>query len=73
MMWHYGAYGGWDWWWMAGMMLLFWGALVAVAVMAVRLWRGRDDGGALDILRERLARGEITKEQYEQTRQALRR
>ena len=53
-------------WWIAMMvmMVLFWGGGIAVAVWVVRQFTGdrRRDGSALDIAKERLARGEITKE-----------
>lgn len=68
------------------LMLLFWGALIALAVLAIRaLTRPIDRsssvssgpsyaGGdrALDILRERYAKGEITKAEYEEMRAELR-
>ena len=59
-----------------GMMLLFWGAIILLAVMAVRWVSDRDskipDGpAALDILKERLAKGEIDPEDYENRRKVL--
>jgi putative membrane protein len=61
------------------MMVLFWGAVIALAVFLVRgLTRGRGDAmvqprpTALDILQERYARGEIDREEYEQRRHDLR-
>ena len=56
------------------MMLLFWGGLILLVVWAVRGFSPRSPGGqdaAVDILKRRLASGEITEEQYEQTRKAL--
>lgn len=72
-------------WWGIGMgilMLLFW-ALIIGGVVLLILWIVRQErpatsgsraGGerALDILRERYARGELTREEYEQMRQDLR-
>ena len=68
-------------WWMVGMgiaMLLFWGGLIALIVWAVvRATRGGRETGAggkpspLDIARERYARGEISKEQFEQIKKDL--
>ena len=64
-----------DWeggWWivMVVMMVLFWGAMIAVVVWGIRQFAGdgRRDRSALDIARERLARGEITKEEFDRIR-----
>lgn len=64
-----------DWdsgWWivMAVMMVLFWGAVIAVAVWWIRQSTGdhRRDRSPLDIAKERLARGEITKEEFDRIR-----
>ncbi len=57
-----------------GMMLLFWGIVLAAAVLLVRwlLERGPKRGdNALEILKERLARGEIDPAEYEARRKAL--
>jgi putative membrane protein len=75
---------GWDWntWgWGMGLMMffgvVFWGGIIALIVWAVtRLTRrnNQSDGGKtspLDIARERYARGEITKEQFEQLKKDL--
>ncbi len=79
--WHY----GWDWG--SGhmifgslMMILFWGGLILLIVLAAR-WLGgrlsRDAGPAaprklaLDILEERFARGEIDKEEFEERKRLL--
>jgi putative membrane protein len=59
--------------------LAFWVGLIALIVLAVRTCArhesGRPDGSAsddaLDILKERYARGEITKEQYDRMRRDL--
>lgn len=72
MMWWYG-FDGWGWIWMGGMMVLFWGAVILLAVWAIRSLtgsRGSADS-ALDILRRRLAAGEISSEEFEKTRKAL--
>ena len=67
--------GHWDMgsgWWivMPIMMVLFWGGVIAVAVWGIRQFTGaRDKGqGPLDIAKERLARGEITKEEFDRIR-----
>jgi putative membrane protein len=74
--------GRWDgWMWGAGMwlgalaMLIFWGALIAGAILIVRLVGGLPSHGEpkspSDILKHRYASGEITREQYEQIRKDL--
>lgn len=48
------------------MMLLFWGLVIGLVVLAVRGFSGRSDApqgnSALDVLKERYARGEIVEE-----------
>ena len=74
-------WGGWGWGpgfgWI--FMILFW-ALVVLGIVALARWllstggAGGSSGPAkspLDILKERYARGEINREQYEQTRRDL--
>ena len=70
--------GDWDMdggWWivMVVMMVLFWGAIIAVVVWGIRQFTGdrRRDRSALDIAKERLARGEITKEEFDRIRDDL--
>ncbi|MBI4234349.1 MAG: SHOCT domain-containing protein [Chloroflexi bacterium] len=72
--------GGWNWGWgLFGLlwMLVFWGGIIFVVVWAVRrLTEHPADRGAarpspLDIARERYARGEITREQFEQLKRDL--
>ena len=79
------CYHGWDWGWghmMFGslMMVLFWGAVIVVILLAVRWLAARDSQGAgspgpgktaLDILHERLARGEIDSEEFEERKRLL--
>ena len=71
MMWGY--YGGWAWPWAAAMMVLFWGALIAVIFFTIRAFAtSRRPGDAtLEILKRRLAAGEISPEDYEKTRKIL--
>ena len=56
-------------------MLLFWGVVIVLAVVAVRWLIDQRSVGksssALDILKERLAKGEIEPEEYETRRKAL--
>ncbi len=61
---------GWSWVWMSAMMVLFWGALIVFGVWAVRSFtdRGRS---SLDTAKDRYARGDISRDQYEQIRQDL--
>ena len=64
------------------LMLLFWGVLIAGAIWVIRalfpgggasgpVLPGRDARGARQILDERYARGELTREQYEQMKRDL--
>ncbi len=89
-----GWHGGWGWGWgpmvFGGfLMLLFWGALIVLVVLAIRALWNRDGGGsrvssgesspsggmpnrrALEILDERYARGEISREEYLEMRATL--
>ncbi len=74
--WGHGAYGLPFWWIGVGFRLIFIAAVIVGVVYLVRLfarqgWRGHDEGSALDILQKRYARGEITKEQYEEMKRNL--
>jgi len=80
-MWHpmWAWEGGWSmgWGWF-GLMHLLWWALLVAGVVAVFRWgstRGLRSGSAsgrpLEILRERYARGEIDKDEYDERRQHL--
>lgn len=73
--------GGWHGWFMGPIMMI---AVIAVAIVAIVLfvrWLGGIGHGpapsgargktALDILKERFARGEIDKEEFEQRRRIL--
>ncbi|WP_102225420.1 SHOCT domain-containing protein [Acidimangrovimonas sediminis] len=58
-----------------GMMVIFWGLIIGLVILAVR-WMMERNGAprgpaALDILKERLAKGEIDPEEYEARRKAL--
>lgn len=75
----WGQMGSWGW---VGMllMLLFWFGIVALLVGTVSGWRSSTGSAttngpagdlALTILRERLARGEVTAEEFERARQTL--
>ncbi len=77
--------GGWGWGaWvaMAFMMLVFWGAIAAVVIVAIRSWGHRPEGtaagatnsedDALRVLDTRFARGDIDAEEYTSRRDLLR-
>ena len=74
MMWHD---WGWGWGMMAGagfLMLLFWILVIVGLVVLVRWVIGSSSGGesrALTILKERYAKGEITKEQFDQMKRDI--
>jgi putative membrane protein len=76
MMWD--GFGGMGWGWIGlGMahMLLFW-VLVILGIVAVTRWLAGGPGSdrparAIDILKARYARGEITKEQFEAMKRDL--
>jgi putative membrane protein len=71
MMWYYGG-GGWNWLWMTLMMLIFWGGVIALAVWAIRSGLGsRRESDAMNVLRHRLAAGEISQEDFEKTKRIL--
>ncbi|WP_043714608.1 SHOCT domain-containing protein [Kutzneria sp. 744] len=59
---------------MAVGMAVFWGGLVTVVVLVLRHFRAQPLGhrGAEQILAERLARGEIDKDEYARLRDILR-
>jgi putative membrane protein len=61
---------GWNWVWMSTMMVLFWGVLIVFGIWAVRSFtdKGRSP---LEIARERYARGEITREQFEEIQRGV--
>ena len=67
-----GYYDGWNALWMGGMMLLFWGGVIALVFFAVRAFgSGKASDPAMDTLRRRLASGEINQEDFDKTRKAL--
>jgi putative membrane protein len=70
MMWGY--FDGGNWLWMAGMMVLFWGGIIVLAIVAIRAFTGSTSNDpAMDVLQRRLAGGEITQDEFEKTRRAL--
>ena len=75
-MWHWHDGMG---WWMVFWMVLFWGVIVALVIWGIRRLteRGRSESGTsekhypLDIAKERYARGEISKEEFNQMKRDL--
>ena len=63
---------------MALMMALFWGAIIATAVWAIRQFRPREANtrdaptNAMRILEDRFARGEIDADEFQRRREILR-
>lgn len=57
------------------MMIVFWGAIIALIILAVRWFSvgrtGERQRNALDILRERYAAGEIDEEEYDRRKEFL--
>ena len=78
MMWNWWA-DNMGWWMIMGglWMLLFWGLIIWFIVWAVRKVSqvgkdgGSSGGSAIDIAKERYARGEINKEEFEQLKKDL--
>jgi putative membrane protein len=77
MMW--GWYNGMGWWMVFGgiLFVIFWGLIIYLIVWAIRRFSGSSGTGGpahrspIDIAKERYARGEITKEQYDQIKKDL--
>ena len=68
----------WGWGWgigMMGMMLLFWGVMIFACVTGIRWFTGQTKpppaDSAMEILRERFARGEIEKDEFEAKKKEL--
>ena len=78
-MWHYGE--GMGWWMLFGgvWMLVFWGGLIALIVWGIKVLIERGGSGAspaqrsnpLEIAKERYAKGEITREEFEEIKKNL--
>ena len=70
------SYGVSPWMWVTGamMMVLFWGGLILLLVWGIRAaggFRPNNADSALEVLRTRLAAGDITQDEYEKTRRIL--
>lgn len=79
MMWWNDGWGSVAWGWFA-LLHMIWGVLIVSGVVALVLWalghsfrprRSMGEDRALEILRERYARGEISKEEYEERKRVL--
>jgi putative membrane protein len=72
MMWGYGNMFGWG---LGGwfMMIIFWGAIIALVIWVVRGFGGRGsyNKSAREILEERYAKGEIEKKEFEAKKKDL--
>ena len=74
-MWFMHDVGG--WWMLFGgiMMFIFWGGLIALIVWGITRLTRQDSvkvkNNALDLAKERYARGEINKEEFEQIKKDL--
>ncbi|MBA7695536.1 hypothetical protein ES703_104164 [subsurface metagenome] len=75
MMWHM-----WDMpismgWWMIVWMVVFWGGLIALIVWGIKKLTERGNStpkrSPLDIAKERYAKGEISREEFEQIKKDL--
>ena len=82
MMYGYNGYGDWGYGSMMGgwfgggiLMVVFWALVIALIVWAVRETNGRHhrhySNSALDILKERYAKGEIDREEFESKKKDL--
>lgn len=69
------GWGGFGFGWLS---MLFWWVFIILAIVAIVKWLSnnqnstkREGDNALDILKERYAKGEVTKEQFEQMKKDL--
>ena len=71
--------GGYGLIWMTPLLVIFWGGLIALIVWGIRAARKQDEAcaiisgkhGPLDMAKERYAKGEISKEEFEQIKKDL--
>jgi len=76
---HDGSVGSWGWMAVMGWvwMVVFWGAIIALVVWAVRRAapaspsQQRDQPSPIDIAKARYAKGEITREEFEELKRTL--
>ena len=68
---------GMGWWMVFGgaWMIIFWGGLIALIVWGITRLSGRDNSTSkrdpLDVAKERYAKGEISREEFEQLKKDL--
>ena len=72
MWWPWGADMG---WWMIAWAVIFWGGLIALIVWGIKKLTERGNStpkqNPLDIAKERYAKGEISREEFEQLKKDL--
>lgn len=73
MWWEFETGMGWWMLWEGILFVLFWGSVVGLAAWIIGAWRREDRGQpkALDIARERYARGDISREEFDEIRRDL--
>lgn len=76
--WEWRMHPMWGWGWgfgMMAMMLLFWGVVIFAGVVGIRWFIGQTKqprgDSTMEILRERFARGEIEKDEFEAKKKQL--
>jgi len=74
-MWFMHDFGGWSMLFGGVWMLVFWGGIIALVIWGVTRLIRHDNiigkSAPLDLVKERYARGEITRDQYEQMKRDL--
>ena len=72
MWWPFGAAMG---WWMILLTVVFWGGLIALIVWGIKKLTERGDSipkrNPLEVAKERYAKGEISREEFEQIKKDL--
>jgi putative membrane protein len=66
---------GWSFGWFGWIFMILWWAVVILAIVFLIRWiaklGNKKEGKALEILKERLARGEISKQEYEELKKEI--